>query len=490
MKTQRLTVLEKIGFGAGDAAVNVVWSSLALVITFFYTDVYKLNVAHIGLLQLIPRLIDAFADVAMGMYTDSHTTRWGRYRPYLLIFAIPFGISVMLVFTTPDLSYTGKLVWAYLTYTVMMLIFTAVTIPYISLPAVLTADTMERLSANGYRLFFAKVAALLVTVFVPAFAARWPKEEIAKGYQVAMGMMAVMATLLFLFCFFTTTERVQYKTERKPLGEQLKLLLKNDQWLILAGVCIIGTIGYVMRGSVALHYAKYYLRGSELQFLTSGPVSDVLDFLKFGREMRLLPAFMLVGLIGNILAMVASTWITKRFCKIRLFRWSQVGTFVLSLIMYYVIVAGNTSQSNILAALAFYFLINFVVDLQGPVFWSIISEAVDYGRIKLGKRVTGMAFGAISWCQKVGMSLAAGMVGWLLTYFNYVPDKVYEPAVRSDAFTLNGLALMLTVIPGIFHLMVGLLMFKYFITDRYYNENIRELVTQESPGDTHTTASA
>ena len=158
MKTPRLTVLEKIGFGGGDAAVNVVWSSLALIITFFYTDVYKLNSAHLAMLGLIPRLIDAFADVAMGMYTDSHTTRWGRYRPYFLVFAVPFGLSVMLVFTTPELSYSGKLIWAYATYILMMLVFTAVTIPYISLPGVLTADPQERLSANGYRLFFAKGA--------------------------------------------------------------------------------------------------------------------------------------------------------------------------------------------------------------------------------------------------------------------------------------------------------------------------------------------
>jgi hypothetical protein len=157
MKTPKLTVLEKIGFGGGDAAVNVVWSSLAIIITFFYTDVFKLNVAHIAMLGLLPRLIDAFADVAMGVYTDSHTTRWGRYRPYFLIFAVPFGIAVMLVFTTPELSYSGKLIWAYATYILMMLVFTAIVIPYISLPGVLTADPQERLSANGYRLFFAKV---------------------------------------------------------------------------------------------------------------------------------------------------------------------------------------------------------------------------------------------------------------------------------------------------------------------------------------------
>ncbi|MGA2444656.1 MAG: MFS transporter [Opitutaceae bacterium] len=445
MRTPRLTILEKIGFGGGDAAVNVVWSALAIIITFFYTDVYRLNVAHIAMLGLIPRLIDAFADVAMGMYTDSHTTRWGRYRPYFLIFAVPFGLAVMLVFTTPDLSYTGKLIWAYTTYILMMLVFTAIVIPYISLPGVLTADPQERLSANGYRLFFAKGASLLVNTFVPIFASRWGQEHLAKGYQISMAVMAGMATLLFIFCFFTTTERVVHKSDRKPLGQQLGLLWKNDQWMVLFWVCLIGTIGYVIRGSAALYYAKYYLGG----------------------DAKMQAAFVSTGIIGNILAMVASTWITKKFCKIQLFRWSQLITFALSVIMFLVV-----APSSIVAAFVLYFLINFIVDLQGPVFWSIISEAVDYGEVESGKRVAGMAFGGVSFAQKMGMSLAAGMVGWLLTYFHYMADQV------QSAFTLRGIVLLLTVIPGVFHLGMGLLMYKYRITDKYYNEIKEKLAAQ------------
>jgi GPH family glycoside/pentoside/hexuronide:cation symporter len=446
MKTTKLSVIEKIGFGGGDAAVNVVWSSLALVITFFYTDVFRLNPAHIAMLGLIPRLIDAFADVGMGMFTDSHTTRWGRYRPYLLIFAVPFGISVMLVFTTPDLSYDGKLVWAYGTYMLMMLIFTAVTIPYISLSGVLTADPQERLSANGYRLFFAKGAALMVTTFVPLFAAKWAPEDIDRGYQVAMAIMAALATLLFIFCFITTTERVIHKSDPKPIGQQVRLLAHNDQWLILFGVCMVGTIGYVIRGSVAMYYAKYFLGG----------------------DAKIISLFVTVGVIGNILSMIASTWITKKICKIQLFRWSQIGTFLLSVIMFFAVKPGFVTEAVVL-----YFLINFVVDLQAPVFWSIISEAVDFGEVKSGRRVAGMAFGGISFAQKMGMSLAAGIVGWLLTYFHYEADKV------QSASTLNGIAMMLTIIPGIFHLGMGLLMYRYFITDKYYNEKIRELVVHQ-----------
>lgn len=455
MKTERMTVLEKAGFGSGDAAINVVWSAVAIILMYFYTDVYALKPAHIGWLMLVPRFIDAFTDIFMGMYTDSHTTRWGRYRPYLIIFAIPFGLAIMLMFTTPDFGYTGKLVYAYLTYILMILIFTAVTIPYISLPGVMTADPQERLSANGYRLFFAKIASLAVNIFVPIFAGYYAsqhgQDQLSRGYQIAMAVMAVIATLLFVFCFYATTERVKHLNDRKPITQQLKVLMSNSQWSILALVCLIGTMGYVLRGQVAMYYAQYFLGG--------------------GAKMQ--ASFVTIGIIGNILAMVASTWITKRVCKVKLFRWSQILTFFVCVLMYFVV-----KPDRITSAFVFYFLINFIVDLQGPVFWSIISEAVDYGQVKLGKRVSGMAFGGISWCQKMGMSLAGGLGGLLLVIFEYAEPIEKMAQVQSD-YTVNGLSLMLTIIPGIFHLGMGLLMFKYFITDQYYNENIRDLVTHD-----------
>jgi GPH family glycoside/pentoside/hexuronide:cation symporter len=444
----KLSLLEKIGFGSGDAAVNIVWSALAIIITFFYTDVYRLRVEDLVLLGLLPRLIDAFADVAMGIFTDGRTTRWGRYRPYLFLFAVPFGLSVMLTFTTPELPYMGKLIWAYTTYTLMMVIFTTVTIPYISLPGVITDDPKERLSANGYRLFFAKGASLMVNIFVPIFAARWGQAHLAEGYHVAMMVMAGLATLIFFFCFFTTKERVQHKTMPTPVVEQIKLLFGNSQWQILFWTCIVGTTGYIIRGSLGLYYAKYYLGG----------------------DANLLATFVAVGIVGNILAMVVSTWLTKVFCKIQVFRWSQIVTFVLCVVMYFAV-----GPRDIMPALVLYFLINLIVDLQGPVFWSVISEAVDYGQVKTGKRVAGLAFGGISFAQKAGMGIGAGVVGLLLMIFHYQPD------VAQSQYTLDGIALSLTVVSGFFQLGMGLLMYGYFITDKYYNENIRQQVTSQTP---------
>lgn len=441
MKTQKLTVLEKVGFGSGDTAVNLVISSMFLIVAYFYTDIFGLKPSHMGILFLVARLVDAFTDPLMGMITDKVDTRWGRYRPYFLFLSVPFGLSIFLMFTTPDWSYNAKLVWAYATYILVTVMFTSVTIPYISLIGVLTADPKERLSANGYRLFLAKVAAFLVTIIVPIMAEAWGDGDLAVGYQASMGLMGILGTLLFLFCFFTTTERVKHEVQDKTFGEQLKILLKNDQWLVLCAVCFTGTLGYVIRSSVAAYYAKYYL----------------------GADAKMLSAFMTTGVTGALLAMIASTWITKRYCKIQLFRWTQLAVGVLSVIMFFAVQPGDIWLAFIL-----YFLISFVVDLHAPVFWSAIAESVDYGQAKTGKRVSGLAFGGISFFQKAGMGAAGFIVGLLLTYFNY------EANVEQSAFTLTGIALMLSIIPGLFHAIMGGLMFKYKITDKFYEEMKRD----------------
>src|SRR5690606_31028610 len=149
---------------------------------------------------IVVRMVDAVTDPLMGLITDRIETRWGRYRPYFLVFAIPFGISVFLVFTTPDADYGAKLAWAYATYLLVTLFFTIVTMPYIPLIGVLTANPKDRLPATGYRLFFAKLAAFIVTILAPVLAESWGRGNLAEGYRWAMGLMGLIATLLFLLC--------------------------------------------------------------------------------------------------------------------------------------------------------------------------------------------------------------------------------------------------------------------------------------------------
>jgi GPH family glycoside/pentoside/hexuronide:cation symporter len=446
MSNQKLSLLEKVGFGAGDMALNVVISSMMLIITFFYTDIYGLKTSDLALLFVAVKFIGALSDLVMGQITDRYDSpRMGRYRPYLLFLAIPYGVSVFFVFTTPDWAYSAKLIWAYSTYIIMTVMTSGVGIAYISLPSSLTDDPQQRLSANGYRLFFAKIGAFMVTVVVPILSERWGGGSAAVGYQAAMAVMAVIGIALFLFCFFTTTERVRHVVQRQSLPAQLKVLLKNDQWLILCGVCVTGTIGYVVRASAAIYYAKYYL---------GGDTATVATFLS-------------IGVVAAILSMVASTWITKFYCKVKLFRWTQIGVGVISAVIYFAVKPGD-----VMLAFVLYFLLSFVVDLHAPVFWSAIAETIDYGQVKTGKRVSGFAFGGISVCQKAGMGIAGALVGVLLTYFEYQPNH------EQTAFALHGIVLMVTLIPGFFHTVMGLLMFKYRVTDEYYTEVKKQMGAQ------------
>lgn len=437
MKQQRLSVVEKVGFGAGDMAINIMIAAMFYFMQYFYTDIFGLKPAHVGTLFLAARLLDAITDPVMGLITDKVKFRGGRFRPWFAYMAIPYGFAVFLLFSTPDLSYNAKLVWAYVTYLFAMLMFTGIAIPYISYIGVLTSDPQERLSANGYRMFFAKIANVAIIASIPGLAAMWGGGNAAKGYQLAMGFMAFIGVLLLYFCYFSTRERVEHQVDKKPLSEQFALLLKNDQWLVLCACCVLGTLGYALRGSVAFYYAIYYLGGTE----------------------SLAASFTSAGIAASIVSMVASTWITKRFCKVNLFRWSQILVGIISVAMYFVIAPGD-----ILLAFVLYILLSFVVDLHAPIFWSAIAEAVDYGEAKNGKRVSGLAFGGISFCQKAGAGLAGFITGVLLTYFGY------QAGETQTAFALTGIALMLTVIPGLFHALMGLVMFKYRITDRFYHE--------------------
>ncbi len=436
MKTQKLSVLEKIGFGAGDAAVNVVISTMMLLIGYFYTDIFGLRPADLVVLFFVVRLVDGLIDPAIGWLNDRYTTRWGRYRPYFLWVSVPLAISTVLMFTTPDLSYQGKLIWAYVTYLLNTVLFSLVTVPYISLIGVLTDSTADRLSANGYRLFFAKVAGFCVAIVVPLLALRWGDGNLARGYQLAMAAMAAIGVVMFWFCFFTTTERVAHEQEKTPVKVQASHLVRNDQWWILCAVCITGMIGYVIRGGTAAYYGKYYLGGGD----------------------ELIPWFMGTGVGAAILAMVASTWITKCLCKIQLFRWTQIAVGVIAVAMFFFVKPGD-----VWPALVFYFVLSFVVDLHAPVFWSILPEVVDYGAHKTGLRVSGLAIGFIAFFQSMGLAIAGSGTNKLLDHFGYVANQ------DQTALAMQGLALMLTIIPGVFHVVVGLLMCRYRVTDAYYH---------------------
>jgi Na+/melibiose symporter-like transporter len=435
MQTQKLSTLEKVGFGAGDMALNVVISSMMLIITFFYTDIYGLKTTDLALLFVIVKIIGALSDLVVGQMTDSFLTRWGRYRPYLLLLAVPYGVSVFMVFSTPDWTYGAKLVWAYSTYILMTVMTSGVGVPYISLISGLTGDPQERLSANGYRLFLAKVGAFMVTIVVPILAQRWGNGNPAAGYQAAMALMAVLGVALFLFCFFTPRARGaqgrapaagragQGAAAERPVADPVRGLRHRHRRLRdpRLGRDLLRQILPARRYRDRLGLPLDRRGGGDHR---DGGVDLGHQVVLQGQAVPLHPADGCRAERADLLP-------------------GQAGRHHAGLRAVFRAVAGGGPAC--------------------PVFWSAIAETIDYGQVKTGKRVSGFAFGGISVAQKAGMAVAGGMVGVLLSYFGYQPNQEQSP------LALQGIALMLSVIPGFFHFLMGALMFKYRISDSYYS---------------------
>ncbi|ROP49001.1 GPH family glycoside/pentoside/hexuronide:cation symporter [Enterobacter sp. BIGb0383] len=434
----KLSIREKIGFGAGDSSVAIVLMSTILFLSFFYTDIFGLKPTDMGIMFIVVKVFDAIIDPLIGIATDHTKTRWGKYRPYLLFSAIPFGISIWLLFTTPSVDYSLKLAWAYATYVVMTLFFTLVSIPYVSLIGVISDDPQERLSANSYRFVMTKIVMFAVGYIVPLGANYFGKGSPQAGYQITMGAMAILATLLCLYCFATVKERVHHPKSDLSLKDQMKSLFKNEQWLILAITIAVMMAGGVIRGSVSFYYALYYLTDSDYSWVS---------------------LFFVAGVVASVLSMLSCSTFTRAYDKIKVFRHTQFLAFALGVLMYFIVQPGD-----LMLGLIFYVLITYFAEMQLPIYWASIAEAVDYGEAKTGKRVSGLAFGFILFFQKIGIAAAGGFVGFALTYYGY------QPGTTQSAATLVGLSLMMTIFPALTNLMVSLIMKKYIINDKYYEE--------------------
>ena len=205
---QPLRFSEKIGYGFGDLASCLFWQTFTVFLLFFYTDVFGIAAAAAGTMIGVVRIIDLFADPVMGMIGDRTKTRWGKFRPYLLWVALPFGLIGFLTFYSPDLSATGKLTYAYITYGAMMLVYTAINIPYGALMGVVTPDSLERTKLSSYRFLGAFTGNMIVQTFTVGLVKHFGAGNDKLGYRYAIGIYAVSAVLLFLGTFSLTRERV------------------------------------------------------------------------------------------------------------------------------------------------------------------------------------------------------------------------------------------------------------------------------------------
>ncbi|EGQ7984057.1 MFS transporter [Vibrio vulnificus] len=446
MALNRMSVLEKIGFGSGDSAINLSMISAGMLIYAFHVQIVGLTPVDAGWLLLLVRIIDAVTDPAMGWATNRYKSRWGHYRHWIGFAAIPMGISMYLMFTTVGDTYEMKLMWAYGTYIFNALMFTMVTIPYISMIGVVTDNPDERITANSWRFTMAKTATLLCTSLVPFWVTS--QTDQLQGYATSFAILGAIGAACLLFCAFTTREHIEIEPNTVPVKEQLKSLVRNDQWIVLCSACITLMLAFLVRGNIAFIYGTEYAGAS------------------FGVQISV---FLGMWSVGGILAAIVSKKLTKHFCKIQVFRVSMYASALMGLSIYFLV-----GQGEFVAAVICYFLYCFLTDLNTPIFWALISEVSDYGKKKTGIDSSGISMGAISFCQKLGMGLSGIVTGYTLQYFGYSADAEKTPEV------LEGLSLSLSIAPAIFFLITGLIMHKYIITTDYYNNMMGKPVDEEN----------
>lgn len=408
---QRLKIAEKFGYGLGDTASNIVFQVVINFMLYFYTDVFGITAAAAGTLMLAVRMFDAITDPIMGGIADRTRTRWGSYRPYLLWISIPYGLLAVLTFTTPDLSDGGKLLYAYVTYALLMTAYTAINIPYSALGGVITSDPQERASVQSWRFMLAMVGGALVAATTLPMVEFFGGENEQKGFQMAMAVLSVIAVGCFIACFVLTRERENptARAARQSMGADFISLMRNDQWMIIAIVTFILLISVAMKGASMPYYVSYYLdsKSSITLFMTSN---------------------MLAGVAGAMFA----NWMTRYFCKVTVMRWASLALALVYTAMAFV------QPDQYMLALVLTICSNFVHMIIIPYLFSAVADTVDYGLQRWGKGAMAMSYSGHLLALKIGIALGGALSGWILAYVGY------QPNVQQTETALSGIVFLYT----------------------------------------------
>jgi glycoside/pentoside/hexuronide:cation symporter, GPH family len=448
LPSDRPSVLEKIGYGLGDTAANLVWRTLIFFLPIFYTDVFGLTAAAVGTLMLVCRIGDGVTDFFMGVLADRTNTRWGKFRPWILWTAVPFGILTVLTFTTPDLDYTGKLIYAYITYSALILVYTANNIPYSALTGVLTADPVERTSISSYRFVFAFLGGLItqgLNIYLVGFLGKG--DEVA-GYRWTMTLFAVLSVFLFLVTFASTRERVRPPVDqRTSLKSDAMDLLKNKPWVTLFFVGVLFVTFTTFRGGVTMYYFKYFVGRTDIA-----------------------AGFMILGLIASMIGAALTGPLVTRWGQRRVMNYSIMLGIVTSALLYFA-----TPGSFVMI-----FLLSAVTEFStGPIvalFFAMLGDTADWSEWKNGRRATGLIFSAGTLSMKLGTAFAAAISGWMLAGFGYVAN------VDQTAGALLGIRLLISVFPAVVGVVLLIVFSRYTLDEKVLGQVEADLRARRSEG--------
>ena len=452
--SQTLSTKEKVGYGLGDTASNFVFHIVNAFLITYYTDVMGLNPAAVGTLYAVARLWDAISDPLMGGLADRTQTKFGKYRPYLLWIAIPYGLIGFLAFLGPDLDPTWKLVYAYVTYIALMTVYTAINVPYSALMGTMTGDPAERASLSNFRFAGAFSAQVIIGLALFPIINSFGGRNSPEAWRTAMIVFSILATFLFLYTFFTTRERIApSKDERVDLGKDLKYLTSNRHLIVMLIVAFVTLAFSGLRWGITYPYLKYL-----------ADLGDEKYFWYLDRMSIFYASAPIALVLGLLLTKPLSRGFGKRNALIGL---TMINAF--SVIAFYFVPAKNFEQIfwlNIASA--------FFAGPMPALVWAIYTDVVDYGEWKFGRRITALTFAAAMLVQKAGLALGGWAVGMLLAYFGYVANVEQSPE------SAHGILLMFSIIPGVLTILSGVALFGYNLDDEEVEKIALELEKRRS----------
>lgn len=463
---------EKIGYGFGDMSSSMFWKIFSYYLPFFYSNIFGLSLAHAGTLVLVTKLYDAVSDPVMGLIADRTNTRWGKYRPYLLWIAIPFAVAGILAFFTPQTdNYTFKHVYAYVTYILMMTVYTAINVPYGAMLGVMTDDSREKSVFSSFRMFFAFIGSFIAMgSFEPllklrqsilgTLPAEWTlADSTPADWTIAVSVIGIVCAVLFILSFVMTRERVTEaemakepvrensdETAKTSVAEDLKALVANGPWWMLLGGGIAILLFNCVRGGAAAYY-----------------FADVLGT----NAIFTLALFLTVGEISQLVGVVVTVPVSEKIGKKATFLLVLVAVTVLSIIVAFL----PETPTGMWALLVSQILICIAIGINSPLLWSMFADVADYSELKNGRASTGLIFSSSSMAQKFGAAFGSAIVLWVLMAFGY--DNAKGAVQTPEA--LATIKALISWIPAIGSAAGIAIMLGYPLTDKKMSEIRQEL---------------
>lgn len=462
---QKLSFVEKAGYSLGDAAANFVFMTMILFQLSFYTDVMGIAAASAGTLLLVGRLWDAFFDPIMGVMADRTNTRWGKFRPWVLWTAVPWAVVMVLAYTVPGFTGTGLIVYAAVTNIMLMTVYSMNNTPYSAMSGVMTGDGTERTVLSSYRFFAAMIAQLVVGTFTLSLVAKFGHGNNARGWQLTMGLWAVLCLVCFVITFLTTKERIQPPPQqRSSPKEDFGNLLKNGPWIAMFVLTLAHFIFVAMRGGTMYYYFSYYIDHDQLYAflekvgLGAGAANSSGLLNTFGlvvNETRSnitnvgFSLFQLSSQAVTIVGVVASAYLSMRFGKraLAIVGFSLATIFLAAFILL--------PADAILATYVLEWVRALCYAPTIPLIWAMFADVADFAEWKTNRRITGIIFATILFALKTGLSLGGAIAGWMLSGYGYVANAVQTErallGIRMTASVYPAIALAVVVVCLLFY---------------------------------------